>query len=306
MSAAAARPFLDLEPLTSLRDPALVLRDGVWSCFHTAVENRADGYALFVDVVRSTDLIRWSVPRRLTQPPLNFSSPGNALRVDRTWQLCLQSYPLEPGEPYGSDDSRLWLMASPDLERWEPPRLLQPSGCVAAWAVSRRQIDPYLVEHDGRFWCFYKTDGQLGLLVSDDLENWAEACPERPVLSNRQTPDRATVENPCVVRDDDGFVLFFSPVRNERGIGIARSDDLLVWRDVQYLDVPPLEWAPGGPTAAMVVDTRPLLGCWTMAFHGDRIGPHGAALGMAWSEDLVRWEFEQPPTLDSEGSGPVR
>ncbi len=177
-------------------------------------------------------------------------------------------------------------MESRDVYTWSEPRLLQPSGCKAAWATSRRQIDPYLVEHGGQFWCFYKTDGCLGLLASPDLHDWQEASPTRPVLSAEETPDGSSVENPCVVKDGDTLVLFFSPCRTGRGIGGARSDNLVTWRDVRYLDFPDLPWAPGGPSAAMVLDTRTERGHWTMFFHGDRQGPHGAALGTAWSDDL--------------------
>ncbi len=283
-------PFLDREPLVSLRDPAAVFHDGVCHCFHTAVEGEVGAYRLFVDVTESPDLVRWSAPRRLTAAGPNFSSPGNVLRMKDQWVLCVQSYPTRPGESYGSDESRLWTMRSADLAHWEEPRLLQPLGCQAAWANSRRQIDPYLLEHDGQFWCFYKSEGKLGLLVSPDGQEWQEASPQRPILSDAQTPDGASVENPCVVRFGDEFVLFFAPCRPGRGIGTARSSDLFHWRDVRYLDFPALPWASGGPTAAMVLETRDERGRWTMFFHGDRQGPHGAALGLAWSDDLVHWQ----------------
>jgi len=203
--------------------------------------------------------------------------------------LCVQSYPIEPGQVFGSEQSRLWLMRSKDLTSWSEPQLLQPNGCRATWTDSHRQIDPYLVRHDGRFWCFYKTSGCLGLLVSDDMARWQEVSPHRPVLSRHDTSDGSTVENPCVIRDDDSFVLFFAPCRKGRGIGIARSDDLLHWQDVHYLRFPQLAWAPGGPTAAMVLDLRQELGMWLMAFHGDTHGAHGAALGLAWSDNLEQW-----------------
>ncbi len=285
-------PFLDREPQAAVRDPAAIFHRGVYQCFHTVVEAGISGPRLFVDVITSPNLVDWSMPRRLTQSELNFSSPGNVLCVDGKWVLCVQSYPVNPGEVYGSDASRLWLMTSDDLEHWEEPRLLQAGGCQAEWGKSRRQIDPYLVVHDGQFWCFYKTDGQLGLLVSPDLQEWREASPQRPVLSSTQTPDGATVENPCVVQDGDEFVLFFAPCRTGRGIGTARSADLITWQDVRYLDFPTLPWASGGPTAAMVLETHHANGRWTMFFHGDRAEPHGAALGLAWSDDLVHWQCD--------------
>jgi len=284
-----ANPFLGLEPRSALRDPATILHDGVYHCFYTVVEQHEGNYQLFVDVSTSRDLGLWSKPRRLTQPGLNYSSPGNIIRLANKWFLCLQSYPTKLGNAYGSDDSRLWLMESEDLVSWDEPYLLEPRGCRAKWCKSKRQIDPYLVEHEGKFWCFYKSDGKLGLLVSSDLKEWEEASPDAPVLDGAQTPDSSTVENACAVRDGDEWVLFFAPCRDGRGIGVARSTDLIHWREVRYLDFPALPWAPGGPTAAMVLDTRVETGCWTMFFHGDRHPPHGAALGWAWSDDLETW-----------------
>jgi hypothetical protein len=145
--------------------------------------------------------------------------------------------------------------------------------------------------HEGKFWCFYKTDGQLGLLVSDDLHTWEEALPDRPVLSRRDTPDGASVENVCLVKDGEDWTMFFSPCRDGRGIGTARSSSLLDWHDVRYVDFPPVPWADNGPTAPMLIDQRENLGVWLMVFHGERrrVNPHGAALGIAWSRDLHDW-----------------
>lgn len=290
--ASVRNPAIDLGPEGAVRDPALVSGDVAVLCFHTSAARSGERYQLCLDVTQSADLVTWSEPRRLTVSELNFSSPGNAVRVGDEWVLCVQSYPVEPGKKCGSEESRLWLMRSRELRDWSHPEAMHPRGCRARWTDSHRQIDPYLVEHDGRYWCFYKTAGQLGLLVSDDLRDWEEASPDRPVLGRRQTPDGSPVENPCVLRAGDRHAMFFAPCRKGRGVGLAFSDDLIDWRDVHYLDFPPLRWAEGGPTAAMVTDARDALGVWLMAFHGERPGSanaHAAAIGFAWSEDLEHW-----------------
>jgi hypothetical protein len=282
-------PILDREPAVAARDPAVVLHDGLFTVFYSAVETGDDTYHLYLDVSTSRDLLTWSQPRRLSGPGPNYSSPGNLWKDSDGWTLCLQSYPVPPGGKYGSEESRLWLMHSPDLFAWSEPVVIQPAGAQVQWSRSPRQIDPYMVGHAGQWWCFYKNNGSLGLLVSDDFLTWREASPQRPVLSREDTPDGVTVENPCVVWDGQQFVLFFAPCRTGRGVGRAVSDDLLHWRDVHYLDFPQLPWAPGGPTAAFVMDTRAEFGRWLMFFHGDRHGVHNAALGVAWSEDLENW-----------------
>ncbi|HEX2951198.1 MAG TPA: hypothetical protein VHV83_16765 [Armatimonadota bacterium] len=295
---ALTNPVMDFRPTTAVRDPALLYHDGMFHCFYTAVERRDNRYHLSVDAVCSRDLQQWSTPRRLfNSPELNFSSPGNVLRIHDRWVMCLQSYPTPPGITWGTDDSRLWLSESDDLIHWTPPHLLKPEGAQVHYASSPRQIDPFLVEHEEKFWCCCKVQGAFALLVSTDLLHWEEASPERPILSSADTPDGATVENPCIIRDGDTFVLFFAPCRDGRGIGMARSNDLLHWHDVHYLSWPDLPWAPGGPTAPMVVDLRTTHGKWLMAFHGDdpRNDPHDAALGIAWSDDLTHWVCPSSP-----------
>lgn len=212
------RPFSGVEnsiidrlPREAARDPALVCADGLFHCYHTTAVRDGDRYQLYLDESVSRDLRRWEPVQRLTTSKLNFSSPGNALRVGNEWVLCVQSYPVDPGTRIGNDDSRLWLMRSRDLREWSAPEPMHPQGCRAEWAQSRRQIDPYLVEHDGRYWCFYKNSGCLGLLVSDDLTAWEEASPERPVLDWRNTPGGHRVENPCVVGRKIGLCSFSRP-----------------------------------------------------------------------------------------------
>lgn len=284
-------PILDLEPAVSARDPLLIEHEGVYHCYYSAVEKTSEGYRLSLDEIRSEDLQHWSTPRRLLADPLGFSSPGSIIRHKDRWVMALQSYPIPPGETYGSEAARLWLMESTDLENWDPPRPVKPEGCTARWAKSHRQIDPCVVAHDGKFWCFYKTDGQIGLLVSDDLARWEEALPDRPVLSRDNTPDHAGMENVCLVRDGGTWAMFFSPTRKGRGIGIARSNNLTDWRDIGYLEFPEVSWADNGPTAPMVLDRKADLGGWLMVFHGDRVvrDAHGGALGLAWSRDLTHW-----------------
>jgi hypothetical protein len=285
----ATNPFLDLCPEVYARDPLLHYHDGVFRCFHTAAEQHDGNYRLFLDVTQSTDLIHWSAPTRLTTSELGFSSPGSIIQVGDEWVMSVQSYPIPEGQKHADETARLWLMTSLDLDNWSDPEPIKPDGAQVNWTESHRQIDPCLIEHDGRYWCFYKTGGRLGLLVSDDLEHWVEASPDRPVLGPGDTPDHSGVENPCVVRDGDGFTMFFAPCRQGRGIGVARSDDLLHWYDVRYLDFPSLPWADGGPTAAMVADLRDVCDKWVMVFHGERPGPHAAALGIAYSDDLEHW-----------------
>ncbi len=286
-------PVLDRRPDVFLRDPAIIYRDGIFRCFHTSVEENNENRCLYLEMSTSENLIDWQT-KRLTTSSLNFSSPGNIIRVGRQWCMCVQSYPINHGEMWGNDDSRLWLMFSSDLENWSEPEVMVQSGCTCKWVTSSRQIDPYLVQYKNEYYCFYKAQNKLGLIKSPDMKNWEEVSPDRPVISHDDIPDHCAIENPCIIRDDNNrFVLFFSPCRQGRGIGVAYSDNLIEWKDFKYLDFPALRWAKNGPTAPAVIDMRQDTGYWIMFFHGDdeHIG-HSAALGIAWSKNLLEWHLE--------------
>lgn len=274
-----------------MRDPAVIKKDGVWHCFYTHLDRREIEHGtvrLSLGRIQSEDLEHWSEPEILLSGPEGFSSPGNILKTENDFLLCLQSYPVNEGETYGSDACRLWTMKSKDLLRFEPPTIISGDGCKAVWAKTKRQIDPFMVQKDNSYYVFYKTDGCIGLLKSEDLKNFEE-CSDTPVLQASDTPDGSTVENPCVIQLEQGYRMFFAPCREGRGIGTAWSEDLLHWKEVEYLEFPKEKWAPGGPTAPMVVDDRSNSGKWLMFYHGDSIGAHGGNLGIAFSDDLIHW-----------------
>lgn len=281
----------DWGPDIWMRDPAVIYWDGLYHCFYTHIDRKRaerSGWRLALARITSPDAREWSKPEILLDSPLGYSSPGNVIRTEEGFVICLQSYPIDPGEVYGNQNCRLWLMKSRDLKSFEPPVVIREEGCTAAWAVTKRQIDPYLLCDGSTYYVFYKTDGCLGLMKSENLVEFEEAS-AGPVLMPSQLPDHSTVENPCVIRDGDGYRMFFAPCRKGRGIGVARSQDQIHWHDIRYLDFPQIPWAPGGPTAPMVLDDRSRSGKWLMFFHGDTEGEHGGALGMAYSEDLENW-----------------
>jgi beta-xylosidase len=272
------------------RDAAIQYHDGTLHCYYTA--SYWDGSTFFshIEQVRTRDLVHWTAPEPVVTEPPVFWSVGNVLRVGDEWVMCMQDYPLRCGERFAGDTCRLWVARSADLVRWAPPEPINPAGARLAWTKKKRQIDPCIIRHDGRYWCMYKSDGALSMLVSEDFKTWTEAEAGRPVFGPDDTPDGVKAENPSIVHDGRSFVLFFAPCRDGRGVGVARSDDLLHWREARYLVFPRRPWMTAGPNAAMVIDTRGDLGRWLMVFHTD-LPPmeHSGFLGLAWSEDLERW-----------------
>jgi len=233
----------------------------------------------------------WTTPVKLTprDQSLNFSSPGNIIRYDGRWVICLQTYPTPNGEVHANDTARIWIMRSDDLETWGEPELLRVKGLDMARKDIGRMIDPYLVEdkdEPGKWWCFYKQKG-VSMSYSRDLSTWT------------YVGHTESGENVCVLVEDDEYVLFHSP---SNGVGVMRSKDLQTWeRDEELITLGQKEWpwAQGRLTAGFVLDLRneARFGKYIMFFHGSSKegkkmwSSHGhASLGIAWSEDLKHWE----------------
>jgi hypothetical protein len=281
-------------PINAYRDPAGHYHDGVFRVFHTLCRQESDGhYYWYVAVIESRDLIHWSRPRILTprDRDLNFSSPGNVVRFGDKWLLCVQTYPTPGGETFGTQDARIWTMASKDLVHWDKPQIMMVKGPDVPVANMGRMIDPYLIrdkDESAKWWVFYKQNG-VSMSYTYDFKTWTYF-------------GRAECgENVCVLTESDEYIVFHSP---GNGIGVKRSKDLKHWEDVALytLGQGDWPWAQGRLTAAHVLDLRreSCVGKYVMFFHGDskagkkqhRAHGHGT-LGMAWSDDLIHWQWPE-------------
>ena len=292
---------------TAFRDPAVVYDNGTFHLFFSLVKIERDSVFSYTAQSSSRDLKTWSEPRIITprDQSLNFSSPGNVVKDGDEWVLCLQTYP-RPGyvtsqtPRYGDQSARIFTMRSRDLEHWNEPELLRVKGDDVPEEEMGRMIDPYLLQKDGRWWCFYKQNG-VSMSVSDDLVHWT-------YMGSAESG-----ENVCIIPDTDGsFAMFHSPAN---GVGVKRSDDLLHWTDrtkgedsrgwsedgtVLTFGQKDWLWARGRLTAGAVIDCRdiPEIGQYLMFFHAS--GPltesggdfdRNCSIGLAWSRDLSDWQW---------------
>lgn len=275
------------------RDPAAVYHNGRFYLYFTLSEIDEDGgYYNRVAMTTSDDLINWTDPVDLTprDRKLNYSSPGNIIRFNDSWILCLQSYPTPEKQTFGDESSRLFVMRSEDLMNWSDPELLRIKGGDVPVNEMGRMIDPYLLEdteHPGKWWCFYKQNG-VSMSHSMDLKSWTYAG------------RAAAGENVTVIRQGDEYVMFHSP---QNGIGVKRSKMPDQWgkdEDLLTLGQKDWPWAQGRLTAATVLDLtqNANVGKYIMFFHGDsseglkKMPAHGAAsLAVAWSDDLKNWDW---------------
>tara|TARA_B100001029_G_C15019471_1_gene429562 strand:+ start:245 stop:1213 length:969 start_codon:yes stop_codon:yes gene_type:complete len=282
---------------TAYRDPAVLFHNDQFFLFFTLVKTINEEIYSFTATSKSFDLINWSPIKILTprDQNLNFCSPGNVVRYNGKWLLCLQTYPRPDyisGDKvrYGSDDSRVFIMESKDLKNWSPPKLLKVKGPSISKDKMGRMIDPYLIEdkdEKGKWWCFYKQNG-VSMSYTYDFLNWT-------FYGNTKSG-----ENVCVLNDEGEYVMFHSP---SNGIGIKRSSNLKDWHSFGNLITLGQKhwwWAKGRITAGAVVDLREIKGIerYVMFFHGS--GPNkesegdfdkNSSLGIAWSDDLVNWDW---------------
>lgn len=118
---------------TGFRDPALVYHEGTFYMYYSLVLTEEDEKIYwYVAYSKSNDLINWTDPEIITpkDQTKNYSSPGNVIRYNDEWVLCMQSYVM-PGytrkDPlrFGNKDSRVWITRSKDLENWSEPEMLE-------------------------------------------------------------------------------------------------------------------------------------------------------------------------------------
>ncbi len=279
------------------RDPAVLYHNQIFYLYFTLVQVEQGGAVYsYTAQSKSTDLQNWTDPEIITPKgqALNYCSPGNVIRFQDQWVLCLQTYPrpdynIKDQPVYGNQTARVFIMKSDDLEHWSEPELLKVKGSDVQIQDMGRMIDPYLIkdkDDSDKWWCFYKQNG-VSMSWSRDLENWT-------FFGHTQSG-----ENVCVLIENDEYLLFHSP---SNGIGIKRSSDLKTWQDwgeLITLDQQNWPWAKGRLTAATVIDLRHVPGIerYVMFFHGSGPEPESkmfdqyASIGIAWSKNLQNWEW---------------
>lgn len=286
------------DSVTAYRDPTAVWHKGFFYLYFTLVETEPDGKIYsYTALSKSKDLLKWSPVRKLTPKDqnLDFSSPGNVIRYQGKWVMCLQTYPrpnytANQNPRFATSDARLFVMYSTDLENWSAPELLKVKGDDVAVENMGRMIDPYLIEdksEKGKWWVFYKQNG-ASRSYSYDLVHW------------QYQGHIPAGENVCVLVENDEYLMFHSP---KNGMGIKKSKDLTTWKDIEtelILGQKDWLWAKGRITAGYVLNLKknPNMKRYLMFFHGS--GPKteeegdfdkNASIGVAWSNDLIYWDW---------------
>lgn len=153
---------------------------------------------------------------------------------------------------------------------------------------------PWLVEHDGRYWNFYNAKQmpewieQIGLATSADLQDW-ERHPQNPVLRVRPDGfDTEFVADGKVFRDGNHWTMFYFGVgQGGAHIMIAFSRDLIHWT----ADSEPLYKAGGNPSGLDSQYAHKISLVWnpkneTWYMYYDAVGDKGRGIGLITSREL--------------------
>ncbi len=230
--------------------PLVWQRDETWRMSYTGFDGR--GYQ--TAVAESNDLVHWT-PRGLVMSfgktgafdyggvsfggllleSYDVKAPRRLKRFeDKYWALygCYPrqgGYELRPGAEglAWSNDGLTWERASEDTP------ILSIEG-AAEWEKDCI-YQPWLVEHDGRFWDFYNAANgaieQTGLATSEDLVHWTRYA-GNPVIRNGGSGsyDEQFCSDGKVFKDGDHWVMFYFGVgRGGAHIMAAFSRDLYHW-----------------------------------------------------------------------------
>ncbi len=284
---------------TAYRDPAVLYHNQKFHLFFTVVKTEEDrNIYSYTAYSLSADLKNWTNPKIITPKgqQLNYSSPGNIIRFQDEWILCLQTYPrpdYKRGDElkWANESARIFIMRSKDLKNWRKPELLKVKGPETPVSEMGRMIDPYLLEdkdEPGKWWCFYKQNG-VSYSYTYNFIDWT------------YVGHTESGENVTVLVEDNAYILLHSPAN---GMGIKRSRDLVHWKDDEVLITlgqDEWSWAENRITAGTVVDLHqePGIGKYIMFFHAGGPGKiktqdnvdANCSIGIAWSDDLKNWEW---------------
>ena len=269
-----------------VRDPAVLVYDGLIYLFFTYYNPEKNTW--HVGMNTTEDFIHFSDISLIS--PEGYASPGNVIRVNDAWVICYQQYRKFP--------HYICLAYSRDLIQWTKPVKVFNTGPENKWNIDGRVIDPYIIEWEGSYYCYYtgstrwnKRAGHnlIGVAVSSDLESWTDVSVDRPVIGVDypwEEPDGC--ENNCVIRYNDQWYMFYSASLINQKIAYAISDDLIHWEKKGLCNVPVFEASAFHFGAPFIIEGLTVADKFYMMYQGRDKKDHMSFL-LLESGDLVNW-----------------
>lgn len=171
--------------------------------------------------------------------------------------------------------------------------------------------DMMIVKHGGKYYMFAEGKDDIAqLLVSDNGIDWTRLGPLDVRLKNGESIPPGPYGTPTAWLENDTWHLFYE--RGDRGIWLATSKDMKVWKNVQ--DEPVMTLGPGEHEKDLIALNQIIKhkGRYYAYYHGSaRTGPTAKlwSTNVATSTDLVHWEKypDNPlqPVRENKSSGIV-
>lgn len=268
------------------RDPAVLVHDGRIYVFFTWYD--PEKITWHIGMNSTEDFIHFSDVCLIS--PEGYASPGNVIWSQGRWVLCYQQYRQYP--------HYLCLSYSEDLLHWSEPVRIFNTGSENQWNIDKRVIDPFLVEWQGKYYCYYtgSTRGSvqpgynlIGVAGSDDLTNWRDLSVEKPVIGVDfpwEEPDGC--ENNYVIRYQDRWHMLYSASLIHQKIAYAVSDDLLHWEKKGLCEVPVFAESAFHFGAPCIIEGLPDREHFYMIYQG-RSETGQMSFILLESDDLVNW-----------------
>ncbi len=270
----------------NLRDPACYLKDGIIYVFFT-IHNLKDD-TLCIGMTKTYNFIEFDEIRIIS--PIGYASPGNIIKVENKWFLCYQQYKEFP--------HYLCYSYTYDFENYSPPKKFFNTDKTNKWNEDGRTIDPYIVENNGVYYCFYvgsnrwlKGNGynMIGLAKSYDFKNWQDISKDNPIIGvnyNWEEPDGN--ENNCVIKVGEKWVMLYSASLTYQKIAYAESYDLLNWNKRCLCDVPIIKESELTFGAPFIIEGLSKNSEYYMIYMGvDK--NHRTSFILLKSYDLIHW-----------------
>jgi hypothetical protein len=293
------------------KDQALVWADGRWHLLFSEVRDgpAASGAVHWgIAVATSPDLVHWSRPRPWPAQPGGAASPDVARAPDGSFVATYDS----PPEEQGPAQAKLYYRTSPDLVRWSSPHPLARS---LGPAPADRMIDAALAWTGHGLILGYKagtTDTPQAFEVA-----WSPSGslrgPWRALGRPDITVDGGTVENYefLIVGGHWDLVATSNNLDQPWIFSLAGDPSAptswLRWRSGRELIVPGEPWDTGPGLSSVGFEhansaflcvtrgPRPYLLTYAGSSELSQFGGWGhAAVGVAWSTDLVHWRVPPP------------
>lgn len=172
--------------------------------------------------------------------------------------------------------------------------------------------DVFVIKNDGKYYMLAEggTEDIAHLLISEDGINWEEQGDLIMLETNGDTilPPYGT---PTAWIEDGKWYLFYE--RNDEGIWLATSTDLITWKNIQddpVISLGPDEYDAGAVAANQVIKFKEN---YYLFYHGssnpDWSDPNAHALwssNVAVSTDLTHWvKYPKNPIADGDTSSPI-